>query len=66
MKGKKALIVLAIITLSGIASLLMYFVLELPLKKSLFIPFGAGAAMILFDLIVPELTKNKKSSSLRS
>ena len=48
-----------IIILSVIAYLLMMYVLEWTQKKSAIIAFGAGAAMILFDVVLAGMKRKR-------
>ena len=55
--NKALLQAVVIIILSGVAFLLMHFAAEWPLKKALLIAGGAGAAMILIDVVILPLVK---------
>lgn len=62
-----------ILVISTVALAVLYYLAGFSLKKSLLVSYGAGVAMILFDLVVPYVRhrrsirrfnhKNQKASS---
>jgi hypothetical protein len=57
--NKTLLVLIAIIVVTVVAYLVMYHLIGFSQKKSLWISGGAGVAMILFDVALPNLLRKR-------
>lgn len=59
MKQKALYIILLIILFSVITGLVLHYAVGFAVKKAAWIAGGAGVAMIIFDILVPQLRSRK-------